>query len=256
MNTYLHKLRSCRIGLAFSGGSVRGLAHIGVIKALTEVGIKPYAIAGTSVGSIIGASMAAGLGWRELVEMATAVFWPSLLHGATLERFCEQYLPETFACLKLPFAAIATELPSKRVVNITTGKLASAISASCALRLIRRPVEREGQILKDGGIACVLPTQACRMLGAEIIIASDVWEISSVLHRMGCTPTSPLSGRFFPQHYRLAINNTHLLIQPSIPAVGYLPGKVAIERMIAIGEQAAYQTLSRLAEIDITPFCA
>jgi NTE family protein len=146
MNRVIQLLRSRRVGLALSGGSVRGLAHIGVIKALAELGIRPAVIAGTSAGSIVGAGVAAGLEWHEIASIARSIFWPSLLHGERLERFCEKHFPETFAHLPLPFAALATALPSKQVIAITEGHLASAISASCALRVIRRPVVRAGSV--------------------------------------------------------------------------------------------------------------
>src|SRR5579863_10638923 len=76
------------IGLALSGGSVRGIAHIGVMKALTERGIQPDFVVGTSAGSLIGAGIAAGMNWQELRRMAEAVFWPSLLNRGKLEQFC------------------------------------------------------------------------------------------------------------------------------------------------------------------------
>jgi NTE family protein len=239
MKRVLHRLRSRRIGLALSGGSVRGLAHIGVIKVLAEAGIKPDIVAGTSVGSIIGAAVAAGLDWSDLLGMARSVFWPSLLNGSNLERFCAKYFPETFSQLRLPFAAVATELPSRQVVALTEGHLASAISASCAMRVVRRPVQRKGQTLKDGGIACVLPAQICRDLGADFVIASDVWELSSVLRSIGCSPAHSISGRLYPKHYRTALDQTDLFIQPLIPIAGYMPGAAAIERMISVGEEAA-----------------
>ncbi|HSE98891.1 MAG TPA: patatin-like phospholipase family protein [Blastocatellia bacterium] len=244
MKDRLHKIRSSRIGLALSGGSVRGLAHIGVIKALAESGIRPSVIAGTSAGSLIGAAVAAGLDWPGLADMARSVFWPSLLNGERLERFCAEHLPETFKELRLPFAAVATSIPSKQPVSITQGRLATAISASCALRLIRRPVLREGERLKDGGIACVLPAQACRDLGAEFVIGSDVWEVSSLLRSVGLSPARPGSERFYPSHYRQALGHTDLLIHPKIPRVGYLPGAKAIEHMIAAGQKAAHRALS------------
>lgn len=78
-------LEGRRVGLALSGGSVRGIAHIGIVKALAEYGIKPAVVAGTSVGSIIGAGIAAGMDWQQLKEMAEAVFWPSLLNGGKLD---------------------------------------------------------------------------------------------------------------------------------------------------------------------------
>lgn len=250
MNRVIHQLRSRRVGLALSGGSVRGLAHIGVIKALAELGIRPTVIAGTSAGSIVGAGVAAGLEWYEIASIARSVFWPGLLHGGRLERFCERHFPETFAQLPLPFAALATTLPSKQAITITDGHLASAVSASCALRVIRRPVMRAGQRLKDGGIACVLPALACRELGAEFVIASDVWELSSLLRGMGLEPTAPRGQHLYPAHFRDALLHTDLLIQPAIPAAGYVPGAAAIERMIAAGEQAARQSLAHWQEPD------
>lgn len=250
MNRGIQLLRSSRVGLALSGGSVRGLAHIGILKALAELGIRPAIITGTSVGSIVGAAVAAGMEWHEIASMARSVFWPGLLHGGRLERFCEKHFPETFAQLSLPFAVLATVLPSKQVITITEGHLASAISASCALRVVRRPVLRMGQRLKDGGIACVLPALACRELGAEFVIASDVWELSSLLRGLGLHPMTPRGQRLYPAHFRNAVRYTDLLIQPAIPTAGYMPVAAAIERMIAAGEQAAHQSLAKWSQPD------
>jgi NTE family protein len=227
-----------RIGLALSGGSVRGLAHIGVIKALTERGIRPTVIAGTSAGSLVGAGLAAGMDWVDLKRMANSVFWPSLLYGASLESFCARHLPLTFAQLLLPFAAVATGFPEKKAVIIREGGLASAISASCAMRIIRRSVVRDGQRLKDGGIVCVLPALVCRELGADLVISSDVWELSSLLRSMGIPPSDPRASRIYPSNYLAALKQTDLLIQPEIPVAGYVPGRMAVERMIAAGEEA------------------
>jgi NTE family protein len=244
MQIALDLLSSRRVGLAFSGGAVRGLAHIGVIKALDEVGIKPAVVAGTSVGSIIGAAIAAGRDWYDIAEMARAVFWPTLLRGPALERFCADHLPETFADLKLPFAAASTIVPMNRAIAITDGQLASAISGSCALRLLRRPVVRGNLRLKDGGFTCVLPAHACHELGADFVIASDVWEWSSLMRSLGCSLAEPgWKTRVYPVHYRFALSRTHLHIHPDIPASSYVPGSRAVNRMIAVGERATYQAL-------------
>jgi NTE family protein len=241
----LHQLRSRCIGLALSGGSVRGLAHIGVIKVLSEAGIKPTLITGTSAGSLIGAMLAAGMDWSEIAALARKTFWPTLLHGEMLERFCADHLPTTFAGLKLPFAAITTELPAKRTAIITKGELASAISASCSLRGVRRPVSREGKRLKDGGIACVLPSEACRAMGADFVVGSDVWELSSLLRSVGIDPHHPRAGRTYPSHYHSAVHNTDLLIHPRVPFAGYLPGPLGVERMISAGAHATRLALDR-----------
>ena len=248
MQAGLDLLNSRQIGLALSGGSVRGLAHIGVIKALNEAGIRPAVVAGTSVGSLVGAALASGKQWREIADMARAVFWPTLLRGPALERFCAVYLPTTFADLKLPFAAISTIVPTHRAITITSGHLPSAISASCAVRLLRRPVVREGLRLKDGGFTCVLPSLACHELGTDFVMASDVWEWSSLLRSLGCSPMERgWKNRPYPVHYRLALSHTNLHIQPHIPASIYLPGPRAVDRMIAIGEDATYRALEEFS---------
>lgn len=248
----LDQLRSHRIGLALSGGSVRGIAHIGVAKALADYGIRPSVITGTSAGSLVGAALAAGMSWRQIEQMAQSIFWPRLLHGRTLEGFCSKYLPRTFSELDIPFIAIATELPARRVLAIAEGNLASATSASCAMPGVRRAVNRAGKQLKDGGITCVLPSAPCRSRGAEFIIAADVWEVSSLLNEIGIGPDHRWATRAYPPHYRTALRHTDLLILPRIPWSGYLSGPQAIRRMIAAGEQAAKravdQTLNNLIQ--------
>lgn len=237
MHLTLNSLRGKKVGLALSGGAVRGLAHIGVIKVLHELEIKPVVVAGTSVGSIIGAAVAAGREWRDIADMARSIFWPRLLHGKSLEQFSNQHLPDEFEQLETTFAAVATEIRSSRPHMMTRGPLSTAISASCAVRLIRQPVLREGVKLKDGGFTCVLPAQVCRELGAEFVIASDVWEWSALMRSLGLSPLR--TPRVYPSHYRAALSHTDIHIQPDIPLAGYVPGESAVERMIAVGERAA-----------------
>jgi NTE family protein len=229
-----------KIGLALSGGSVRGIAHIGVLKALSEAGIQPAIIAGTSVGSLIGAAIAAGLKWPDLLKMARDVFWPELLNGKRLERFCARWLPATFADLQFPFAAIATTVPERQTVVLRSGNLAAAISASCAIRGIRRPVSLNGDRLKDGGMSCVLPSVVCRQMGAEFVIGSDVWELSALLRGVGVAPTHSHASRFYPRQYMIALRDTDVLVQTSVPLIGYLPGPGSIDRLVSAGEAAVH----------------
>lgn len=245
MLSLIHELRSHRVGLALSGGGVRGLAHIGVLKALADHDIKPEFIAGTSVGSLIGAALASGKEWTQIAAMARSVFWPSLLNGPRLEKFCDTHLPTEFAGLDLPFAAIATIVSERKPLTITHGHLPSAISASCAIPGLRRAIERDGVKLLDGGIACVLPAVACRDLGADYIISSDVWEWSSILRRVGVDPATTGPNRLYPSHYKVAISHTTLHISPAIPMQGYWPGATAVDRMIAAGEEATLLALDR-----------
>jgi hypothetical protein len=109
-------------------------------------------------------------------------------------------------------------------------------------------VNRAGKQLKDGGITCVLPSAPCRSLGAEFIIAADVWEVSSLLNEMGIGPDHRWATRAYPPHYHMALRHTDLLIRPRIPWSGYLSGPQAIQRMIAAGEQAAKQALDHIQQ--------
>jgi predicted acylesterase/phospholipase RssA len=113
------------------------------------------------------------------------------------------------------------------------------------MRVIRRPVQRDGQAFKDGGIACVLPSDVCRQMGADFVIASDVWEISSILRGVGIHPDHPSAHRVYPSHYRVSLRGTDVLVHPRVPVAGYWPGEAGIERMVAAGEAAARLVLMR-----------
>jgi predicted acylesterase/phospholipase RssA len=105
-------------------------------------------------------------------------------------------------------------------------------------------VLRDGVKLKDGGFTCVLPTHACRELGADFVIASDVWEWSSLMRSVGCSPLR--TPRVYPSHYRFALSHTDIHIHPQIPFSGYVPGPLAVDRMIAVGERATRQAFDSL----------
>jgi NTE family protein len=236
-----------------SGGGVRGLAHIGVVKALEEAGIRPVAVAGTSAGSLAGAMLAAGMSWSEMADVARSVFWPRLLSHRGLVSFCEEHLPHDFSSLRLAFVAVATDLASREPLVMAEGRLAPALSASCAMRAIRRPVRHQGRRLKDGGLACVLPTAACRDLGAELVIASDVWELSSLLRAVGADPTDPRGARLYPKQFRESVAHADVLIQPAIPLSSYLPTPAVVDRLVGEGERAARAALARAGFAPVVP---
>lgn len=241
---YPSTLESVRSGLALSGGGVRGIAHIGVIKALSELGIQPSCVVGTSVGSLVGVAMASGMDWREILSLAQSVCWPLLLKGKRIERLCCDYFPRTFSALKLPFIAVATESSTNRAVYITSGDIPTAISASCALKPFRRPVDRDGLKLVDGGVSCVLPSLACRTLGADFVIACDVSESSALLRSLGIQPTS-LFGFLYAKNYSQALAATDVLVQPRIPLAGYLPGLRGLASMMSAGEMSTLEVVAQ-----------
>ena len=174
------------IGLALSGGAARGIAHAGVLEVLAAEGIPVSAVAGTSAGAIVGALFAAGVPPGEIARIALETGWLDLfrpqlpragiLPGEGLERFLERMLPaRTFEELRLPFAAVATDLETGRRVDITAGPLARAVLASCSLPVLLEPVKSGGRLLVDGGVSSQIPVRAAReTLGAARVVAVDV----------------------------------------------------------------------------------
>src|SRR6266513_5039946 len=176
-----------RVGLALSGGAARGIAHVGVLRALVENGIPIDAIAGASAGSLIGGCFAAGLSIERLAEMAATFRWRhtarlsfsrlGLQSNARMEKFLRASLPVTrFEDLPIPFAAMVTDLrKGSLIVFRDTGDVPFAIRASCAIPFVYAPVkDRDGRLLIDGGIVKNLPISETRALGADICIAVDV----------------------------------------------------------------------------------
>ena len=176
-----------RVGLALSGGAARGIAHVGVLRALVENGIPIDAISGASAGSLIGGCFAAGLSIERLEKMAASFRWRhtarlsfsrlGLQSNARMETFLRANLPVTrFEDLKIPFAAMVTDLrKGSLIVFRDKGDLPFAIRASCAIPFVYAPVEdRDGRLLIDGGIVQNLPISQTRDLGADIVIAVDV----------------------------------------------------------------------------------
>src|ERR1044071_8148644 len=176
-----------RVGLALSGGAARGIAHVGVLRALVENEIPIDAIAGASAGALIGGCYASGLPLERLEEMAATFRWrhtqrPSfsglgLQSNARIEKFLRAQLPVTrFEDLKIPFAAMVTDLiKGELIVMRDRGDLPFAIRASCAIPFFMAPVEDDqGRLLIDGGIVQNLPISQTRALGADIVVAVDV----------------------------------------------------------------------------------
>ena len=177
-----------KVGLALGGGGSRGYAHLGVAKAMREIGIPICCVAGTSIGSIVGGAIAADMlrralnwahepDWLKLPKLFLKLHmpWRSLLGSERIETFLKDMIcAKTFDELVMPFAAVATDLQTGDEVVISSGDLQSAIRASMSIPGIFEPVEREGRILVDGGLVNPVPADVCRSLGADVVIAVDI----------------------------------------------------------------------------------
>jgi NTE family protein len=179
-----------RLGLALGGGGARGFAHIGVLKVLEREHIPVHSIAGTSMGSIIGAAFAAGMSpadlerealrfahRRQLVRLADVGFFGRGLLGGKRVRslFIDNWgLEKTFDELRIPFAAVATNLDARTCVVLRSGSVIDSVMASSAFPSVLPAVEINGQNLCDGFIFNNVPANVVRDLGAEVVVAVDV----------------------------------------------------------------------------------
>jgi len=187
--------------LALGAGGARGLAHIAVIEALDEMGLKPVAIAGTSIGALIGAGYAAGMRgkairyhviglahdrgeiMRRLIAARagslTDVFAGAFGQAAQIdaEKFCAQFLPQAlpqdFSGLEIPLTVVTTDLHRREEAALSAGPLHAALAASIAIPGLMRPVAIGERIFIDGGTTNPLPFD--HLIGvADVIVAIDV----------------------------------------------------------------------------------
>ncbi|MGI2336190.1 MAG: patatin-like phospholipase family protein [Dehalogenimonas sp.] len=178
-----------KLGLALSGGSARGLAHVGVIEVLENNNIPIGVVSGTSMGAIIGAAYARGISAVELKAQALDTGWQKLaplielnplqtsgLFGVRrIKRKLKDLIGDPdFTELEKPFACVATDIFTGEAVTLSSGKVVDAVLASMALPLIFKVPKMGRRYLVDGGITDPLPVGVCRNLGADKVIAVNV----------------------------------------------------------------------------------
>lgn len=178
-----------RVGLALGGGAARGFAHVGVLRVLEQEKIPVHLIVGTSVGSLIGAIYAHDLNSFELEWTAfalekddlfdfgvlSAFTGMGLVKGDRLEEFVRSRVPvENIENLKLPFAAVATDLNRGVPVVLDRGSVAKAVRASSSIPGVFNPLAYNDKLLVDGGLVENIPIDAARKMGADLVIAVDI----------------------------------------------------------------------------------
>lgn len=157
------------IGLALSGGGVRGFAHIGALRALEDVGIKPDVIAGVSAGSIVASFYAAGMSADEIFNLFGSIDMSKFLQVDIsksgflkldkFKRFLETNLPiKNIEELLIPTIIAATDIEQQHEMPFTSGNIAERVVASCSIPLVFRPVKIDGSYCVDGGVLHNLPS--------------------------------------------------------------------------------------------------
>jgi NTE family protein len=174
-----------RIGLALGGGAARGFAHIGVIQALEESGIRPDLVVGTSAGSLVAALYAAGQHATELIQLADAMDesaitdWAfpgrGLIRGEALARFVREHTGgKPIEAMAMPLGIVATDLDSGAPILFQRGDTGMAVRASSAVPAVFQPVRIGAREYVDGGLVSPVPVRFARQMGAELVIAVDI----------------------------------------------------------------------------------
>jgi len=177
--------RPPRLGLALGGGAARGFAHIGVIQALEEAGIKPDLVVGTSAGSLVAALYAHGKTGAELASVAltldegTLTDWAfpgrGMIRGDALARFVREHTKgQPIEQMKLRLGIVATDLDSGAGVLFERGDTGQAVRASSSVPAVFQPVRIGDREYVDGGLVSPVPVRFARQMGAEMVLAVDI----------------------------------------------------------------------------------
>lgn len=168
------------IGLALSGGGVRGFAHIGALRALEDVGIKPDIISGVSAGSVVASFYAAGMSADDIFELFSKqdfndfiqvdISKSGFMKLDRFKRFIAKNLPiENIEDLPLPTIIGATDIEHQHEVAFTSGNIAERVTASCSIPLVFKPVKIDDAYYVDGGVLHNLPTYYIRPMCKTVI---------------------------------------------------------------------------------------
>ena len=250
-----------KVGLVLGGGAARGFAHVGVIRVLEREKIPIDFIVGTSVGSLVEAIYADKKNSFELEWVAFSLEEKDLfdytfispnqgfVRGERLEDFVlKKVSAREIGELKLPYAAVATDIQNGEVVVLRSGSVAHAVRASSSIPGIFIPVRYQGRLLVDGGVLNNLPVDVARQMGAEVVIAvnlagdkrtaqvSNVFD--TIVQSLNLMGIQAMEGR---------LKEADVVIQPQVSHVGLVDFSKKKELLLA-GIQATEQALPRLRE--------
>lgn len=250
-----------RLALVLGGGGLRGFAHLGVLQALEEAGIRPDLVVGTSAGAIVGAAYAGGMGPAQLLSAARDLrvaslidFSPGdggLMRGGQIAAWVDALVEHRpMQQLAIRYAAVATDLQTGEPVVLARGMAGAAAQASAAVPGVTAPLTLgDGTRLIDGGLSSLVPVRAARALGARVVIAVDIYCHSP---RAEGRSALAIAGRALQgQNCRLAapeIAEADVLVAPAVRMArlsdrdeqeaavraGYLSARAALPQILAM----------------------
>lgn len=252
------------IGLVLSGGGVRGMAHVGLLKAMHEFGIKAQIVTGSSVGALVGALYAKGYSNDEMLQFfkTTPLFNYQFLTIAKagfidtdkyIKLFKEYFPEDNFSELEKELHIVATNIQDGNEEFFTSGELIRPLLASAALPPVFSPVELNGQLYADGGIMNNFPMEPL-IDKCDFIIGSNV-SIVSKLEKKDLKNSLQLTGRvtglMIYASSKKKLNSCNLLFEsPDLEQIGMLDRK-AIEKAFSIGYDNASRQLEKLNKLPL-----
>ena len=252
------------IGLALSGGAARGIAHVGVLRALAEHKIPIDYVAGTSAGSLVGGSFASGMPLAEIEAIGRSLRWRDIgrltmsrlgvQSNERLEEYLRARLPVTrFEEMPIPFAAVATELNSGAPVILRDrGDVPFAIRASCAIPGWYVPVtDHDGRQLVDGGLVAIVPSSVTRSMGADIVIAVDVNAYGATFLGSSRSVISVLLQSMLVVQRTASLHQLEAADLVIKPRVGHIRWDelARADEFIAAGYEAGIESIPRILEL-------
>lgn len=243
-----------KVGIALSGGVARGSVHIGVLSALTEAGISIDYVAGSSAGSLVGCLYCAGLLPDKILEIAQKIGWLQIARPifpgrgfvtfAPLERTLTEILgPVQFDELSIPFAVVTADMNHGEPVIIRSGAVATAVRASSSVPGLVAPVEQDGMLLCDGGVVNNCPVDVVREMGADYVIAVDLFTPSRP--KWGPIGMGAASIELMIRSSGGGIKSADCLITPDLAGKSYFSFS-RLEEYVALGRQATEPLIEKI----------
>jgi NTE family protein len=257
------------VGLAFSSGGARSLAFVGVLKVLEKNKIPIDYIAGVSGGAMMGSFYAKyksskalekavkKIGYREFIK---TFLDPSLgggvLKGERVIKFLEKYLGKTkIENTKIPFRAVATDVISGKPHIFKKGSLTRAIRASSSLPFLFKPYKFEDKLFIDGGISTVVPVEVVRQMGADIVIAVNLYSLPKIskakAEKVGMIGIMRNSVNLVTYYLAKEMcKKADIVISPHVPITSFtMIDFVKSNNFVKIGEEAAEKKISKIKKL-------
>ena len=253
--------KPAKIALVLGAGSLKGFAHIGVLKILESNKIPIHMIVGTSAGSVVGALYAYGIDAFSLQKLSFSIEKEDIvdpfivpnngfIKGEKLEEFINKRVKNTpMEKFKIPFFAVATDLEKGQEIVFAKGNTGTAVRASCSIPGIFRPVRISDKTYVDGGVVSPVAVEAAKRLGADVVIAVDISSEVERVQSEGTIETILQSiNIMYSKLASIQLAKADVVIKPKVAYIGSADFSKRHEAILE-GEKAAIEALPQITAI-------